>query len=321
MRESIVRLAHTAAALCALIASSAGAAQPAASDTFYGTTEPFASDAIYFVVTDRFVDGDPSNDQRNQGGAHRTFDVPVPGPHGESANIGYLGGDFKGVLDNAQYIHSMGFTAVWITPITDNPDEAFSGGDPIHWGASLADHGKTGYHGYWSDNFYRLDEHLPSKNLDFAAFTRAMRDKGLKTVLDIVANHGSPAWTMPTIQPKFGKIYDAAGKLVADEQNLPPDQLDPKRNPLHAFYKTKPILAQLSNIDETNPAVLDYFVGAYEQWIDAGRGGVPHRCGGTHASGLLEEVQRAYSRQTSRILHVRGEFRIRREQDRALHPY
>jgi cyclomaltodextrin glucanotransferase len=89
-------------------------------------------------------------------------------------------------------------------------------------------------------------------------------------VLDIVANHGSPAWTMPVIQPKFGKIYDANGKLVADEQNLPPEQLDPQHNPLHAFYKNKPILAQLSNIDENSPAALDYFVAAYDKWIGQG---------------------------------------------------
>ena len=226
-------------------------------DVFYGTTEPFASNAIYFVVTDRFVNGDRGNDHRDQGGAHHTFDIPVPGPNGETDNIGYLGGDFKGVLDNADYIRDLGFSAVWVTPITDNPDEAFTGGDPVKWGSGLADRGKTGYHGYWSSNFFELDEHLPSPGLDFAAFTHAMQDKGLKTVLDIVANHGSPAWTMPVIQPKFGKIYDGSGKLVADEQNLPPEQLDPQRNPLHAFYKTRPILAQLSNIDDSSAAALD----------------------------------------------------------------
>ncbi|HSE11063.1 MAG TPA: alpha-amylase family glycosyl hydrolase [Rudaea sp.] len=251
------------------LAACAPATRPDAGP-FYGTTEPFASNAIYFVVTDRFVDGDPGNDHREQGGAHRTFDIPVPGPNGESANIGYLGGDFKGVLDNADYIRDLGFSAVWITPITDNPDEAFTGGDPIKWGSGLADRGKTGYHGYWSDNFFELDEHLPSPGLDFAAFTHAMQAKGLKTVLDIVVNHGSPAWTMPVAQPKFGQIFDAAGRLVADEQNLPPEQLDPLHNPLHAFYKTKPILAQLSNIDDDNPAVLDYFVAAYDQWIAQG---------------------------------------------------
>ncbi|HET7062823.1 MAG TPA: alpha-amylase family glycosyl hydrolase [Rudaea sp.] len=252
------------------LAACAPATKPEASGPFYGTTEPFASNAIYFVVTDRFVNGDPGNDQRDQGGAHRTFDIPIPGPDGETDNIGYLGGDFKGVLDNAAYIKDLGFSAVWVTPITDNPDEAFTGGDPITWGSGLADRGKTGYHGYWSDNFFELDEHLPSPGLDFTAFTHAMQDSGLKVVLDIVANHGSPAWTMPAIQPKFGKLYDAAGKLVADEQNLPPEQLDPQHNPLHALYKTKPILAQLSNIDENSAPALDYFVAAYDKWIDQG---------------------------------------------------
>jgi cyclomaltodextrin glucanotransferase len=274
-----VRSTRTVLGFRLALAAAFGFALPASAtqktDAFYGTTEPFASEAIYFVVTDRFVNGDPSNDQRTQGeksagGALRTFDVPVPGPNGETDNIGYLGGDFKGVLDNADYIRALGFSAVWVTPITDNPDEAFSGGDPIHWASGLADRGKTGYHGYWSSNFYALDEHLPSKGLDFAAFTQRLHGEGLKVVLDIVANHGSPSWTMPQKQPKYGQIFDAAGKLVADHQNLPPEKLDPAHNPLHAFYKNSPILAQLSNIDETNPAVLDYFVGAYEQWIGQG---------------------------------------------------
>ena len=253
-----------------VLVACAPATNPGAAGPFYGTLEPFASEAIYFVMTDRFVNGDRGNDQREQGGANRTFDVPLSGPDGETDNIGYLGGDFKGVLDNADYIRELGFSAVWVTPITDNPDEAFTGGDPIHWRSGLADRGKTGYHGYWSDNFFVLDEHLPSPGLDFAAFTRQMREKGLKIVLDVVANHGSPAWTMPAVQPKFGQIFDANGKLVADEQNLPPEQLDPQHNPLHAFYKSKPILAQLSNIDENSTAALDYFAAAYSHWIDQG---------------------------------------------------
>ena len=250
-----------------------GCAQAAttAAPEFVGTGAPFASNAIYFVMTDRFVNGDPSNDQRGQGGVHRTFDIPVPGaPKGESANIGYLGGDFKGVLDNAGYIRGMGFGAVWITPIVDNPNEAFTGGDPVSWGSKFTDRGKTGFHGYWGVNFYKLDEHLPSKGLDFAQFTTKMRAHGLKTVLDIVANHGSPAFTMPKAQPMFGQIYDRDGKLIADQQNLPPYRLDPVRNPLHRFYHAYDDLVQLSNNDDRNPAVLDYFVGAYMQWADQG---------------------------------------------------
>jgi glycosidase len=253
------------------LALTLAAGQVAAQQVEYvGTDAPFASNAIYFVMTDRFVNGDTSNDHRDQGGAHHTFDIPVPGPNGESDNIGYLGGDFKGILDNAAYIRGMGFSAVWITPIVDNPDEAFTGGDPVTWGASLADRGKAGYHGYWGVNFYKLDEHLPSKDLDFAQFTDKMRAQGLKTVLDIVANHGSPSFSMPKAQPQFGQIFDKDGKLIADHQNLRPDQLDPLHNPLHRFYHAYDDLAQLSNNDDENPAVLDYFVGAYQQWADQG---------------------------------------------------
>jgi glycosidase len=241
------------------------------SNDFIGTAEPFAEHAVYFVLTDRFVNGDTSNDERTQGGAHPTFDQPVAGaPAGRSDNIGYLGGDFKGLLDNAEYIRGMGFGAVWVTPIVDNPDEAFTGGDPVKWGGMFTDRGKTGFHGYWGVNFYKLDEHLPSAGLDFAGLTKGLKQHGLKTVLDIVCNHGSPAYTMPSPQPMYGKLYDKGGTLIADHQNLPPGQLDPKGNPLHAFYNTTPGLAQLSDINENDPRVLDYFVGAYSQWIDQG---------------------------------------------------
>lgn len=261
-------------------------AVPARADELYGTLEPFASKAIYFVMTDRFVNGDPSNDHRDQGGRHRTFDLPTPGaPAGQSDNIGYLGGDFKGIVDNAGYIHDMGFGAVWVTPIVDNPDEAFTGGGRVRWGSAMTDRGKTGYHGYWGVNFYKLDEHLPSKGLDFAGFTRAMKGQQLDVVLDIVANHGSPAYSMPKAQPKFGQIFDKDGRKLADHQNLDPAQLDPKHNPMHAFYNTGGGLAQLSDLAEDNPAVLDYLAGAYEQWIEQGAaafrvdtiGWMPHR--------------------------------------------
>ncbi len=249
---------------------------------YVGTTEPFASDAVYFVVTDRFVNGDPSNDHRDQGGAHRTFDIPVPCPDKVDGNIGYLGGDFKGVLDNAGYIRDLGFGAVWITPIVDNPDEAFTGSKEISCTSTLTDRGKTGYHGYWGINFYTVDEHLPSAGLDFAAFTKGLHDARLKVVLDIVGNHGSPAWTMPKRQPQFGQLFDKDGKLVADHQNLPPQQLDPAHNPLHAFYNNiGPVdaekgsifdgnLAELGDFNEHNPAVMDYLVGAYLQWTAQG---------------------------------------------------
>ncbi|MDQ3038263.1 MAG: alpha-amylase family glycosyl hydrolase [Pseudomonadota bacterium] len=252
-------------------ATSRSTPAPAVTPEYYGTLEPFASQAVYFVLTDRFVNGDPSNDQRQQGGKNRTFDIQTPGaPKGRTDNIGYLGGDFRGILDHAAYIRDMGFGALWLTPIVDNPDEAFTGGEQVKWGGQHTDLGKTGYHGYWGVNFFKLDEHLPSADLDFAGLAAGLQKHGLLTVLDIVANHGSPAYTMPVDQPKFGEIYGRDGSLVADHQNLHPSKLDPAGNPLHRWYNSKAGLAQLSDINETNPEVLEYFVSAYSQWIDQG---------------------------------------------------
>ncbi len=238
-------------------------------EDYYGTLEPFASEAVYFLMTDRFVDGDLGNNHEDQGGAELgTFDRPIKLEGLPTGNIGYLGGDFKGIVANADYIADMGFTAVWITPIVDNPNEAFTGG--IRPGEGFgADKGKTGYHGYWGVNFFVEDEHLVSPGLDFGQFTQAMDDAGLKTVLDVVCNHGSPAYTMPEDQPMYGELYDAEGRLLADHQNLHPSDLDPA-NPLHAFYRREPDLAQLSDMDWENPDVLEYFVAAYLQWIEQG---------------------------------------------------
>ena len=145
------------------------------------------------------------NDYRNglvyhTGFQHRalgSFDLPLACPDGVVANLGYLGGDFRGLLDQADYIREMGFSAVWITPIAENPDQRFTGGSEITCSSSLSDRGKAAYHGYWAINFHRTDEHLPSADLDFAGLTHGLKAKGLKTVLDIVGNHGSPSWSVP----------------------------------------------------------------------------------------------------------------------------
>jgi cyclomaltodextrin glucanotransferase len=268
---------------CAMVEYGVPEAIPASD--YFGTLEPFASEAVYFIVTDRFVDGDPTNNYPDQGGVELgTFDRPIRMADLPPGNIGYLGGDFKGVLDNAAYIADMGFTAIWLTPIVDNPEEAFTGGKPPGAGGSN-DYGKTGYHGYWGVNFFELDEHLPSAGLDYADLTRSLRDDhGIKTVLDIVCNHGSPSFSMTHDQPKYGEIYDADGRLVADHGNLHPSELDDS-NRLHDFFRREPDLAELSDMDFDNPDVLEYFVAAHSQWIDQGAAAVridtikhmPHR--------------------------------------------
>ncbi len=236
-----------------------------------GTQEPFASEAVYFLLTDRFVDGDPSNNHQTQGGANPSFDIPLIGPNGATANVGYQGGDFQGIVNNAEYIRDLGFSAIWLSPVVDNPDEAFTGGEQVDYG-KFGDKGKTGYHGYWGVNFFELDEHWPSENLNFKQLTSVLKQSDLKTVLDVVANHGSPSYDMPVDQPKYGELYDAQGTLVLDHQNLHPTDLTPASNPLHKMLHPvrDPYLAQLSNFDETNPELEDYLIDAYLHWIDQG---------------------------------------------------
>jgi cyclomaltodextrin glucanotransferase len=277
-----MRLRPLAPLLAGLLAASSGAAQhttaaapsvsAAPAQAFVGTTEPMAAHAIYFVMTDRFVNGDPSNDHREQGlPDHGTWGGALPGaPAGKADFVGYLGGDFRGLLNNAGYIRDMGFGALWLTPIVEQPDEAFSGGTPVAWGRMFTDGGKSGYHGYWATNYYKIDEHLPSNGLGFRELTAGLRARGLKTVLDVVANHGSPSFSAPTQRDSFGKLFNEAGELVADHQNLPPRRLKPATNPLHAFFRTEPDIAELSNLDERNPAVVDYLVGSSLKWLGEG---------------------------------------------------
>ncbi len=241
----------------------------AAGPVLHGTSEPFSAEAIYFIITDRFVDGDPSNNYETQGGEHPTWALRLDGPDGKFANVGYMGGDLQGVINNIDFVKDMGFTAVWLTPVVDNPNQAFTGSEQITYGGQFKDGGKTGYHGYWATNFYKADEHLISDTLSVKDYTSAMHDAGLKTVFDIVANHGSPSFSMPVDQPGFGKIYDASGKLVADHLNTHPTELDTSA-PLQAFFHDYPDLVELSNLDESNPDVQDYLINSYLYWIEQG---------------------------------------------------
>ncbi|MCL1035680.1 cyclomaltodextrin glucanotransferase [Shewanella submarina] len=266
----MAKLSFVGAAIAAALTGNAQASQPElVGSDLMGTRDPFAANAVYFVVTDRFVDGDPANNFEQDSG----WQLPVS-LEGNSANVGYMGGDFKGILNNADYIREMGFSAIWMTPIVENPAEAFTGGDEIKPHGFAMDRGKAAYHGYWGTNFYKLDKHLPSAGLDFVQLNKQLADKGLSTVLDVVINHGSPAYTMTDEQYRtslFGKLYNEQGELVADHGNLAPELLDTDK-PLQAFFNTKRDLAQLADMNTGKPEVMDYFVNAYLKWLGQGAG-------------------------------------------------
>lgn len=124
-------------------------------------------EVFYFVLPDRFYNGDTSNDQGS-----KTVAISQGG-FDKTRKSWYHGGDVRGLMDKLDYIQQMGVTAIWLTPILRN--QAIQGED-------------TGYHGYWVLDFTQIDPHLGS-NDDLKAFIDASHAKGMKVYFDIITNH------------------------------------------------------------------------------------------------------------------------------------
>lgn len=122
---------------------------------------------IYFMLTDRFDDGDPSNNNPNG----ENYDTE----HSET----YHGGDFQGIIDRLDYLEELGINTIWITPIVDNVDHNH------RYGKEGAQYG---YHGYWAKDFTKVDEHLGDLET-FKELIDKAHDRGIKLMVDVVLNH------------------------------------------------------------------------------------------------------------------------------------
>lgn len=123
---------------------------------------------IYFAVTDRFFDGNPSNNN--------------PG-YDTSANgcSSYHGGDFAGLTQKLDYLKDLGVNTVWITPIVANDMKAGLQTD-------IAGITSWGYHGYWASSFEKIDSHLGTEE-EFKELLDAAHARGMKIMVDVVLNH------------------------------------------------------------------------------------------------------------------------------------
>jgi glycosidase len=128
-------------------------------------------EVIYFLLPDRFENGDPGNDRGGLTGdrlktgfdpAHKGF---------------YHGGDLKGLIQRLDYIQGMGVTAIWFAPVFKN--KAVQGGPGTY---------SAGYHGYWVTDFTQVDPHFGT-NAEFKAFVDAAHARGMKVYMDIITNH------------------------------------------------------------------------------------------------------------------------------------
>lgn len=122
----------------------------------------FREETIYFLITTRFYDGDPSNNFYCRDRIQFDSSGNAVDPHWR--------GDFKGLIEKLDYIQDLGFTAIWITP----PIENRSGLD---------------YHGYHGYDWYKIDPRLESEGATYQDLINAVHDKGMKIIQDVVINH------------------------------------------------------------------------------------------------------------------------------------
>jgi pullulanase len=137
---------------------------------------------IYFMLTDRFNDGDESN---NGTGYDPTHDEA------------YHGGDFRGIINKLDYLDNLGINTIWISPIVDNID--FNKGVDFQTTDGL-EAKQYGYHGYWAKDFTSLDEHLGKMN-DFKELIDKAHSRGMKIMVDVVLNHAG--YGMDSIEPNW----------------------------------------------------------------------------------------------------------------------
>ncbi len=216
------------------------------------TGDDFREESIYFLMTDRFVNVNSSND--------------YSGRDDFGENIGYNGGDFQGIIDNLDYIKGMGFTAIWITPVVDNPDYRFNG--------EGIDKNKASYHGYWGMDFTKCDEHWESSGATFDELVNAVHAKDMKLVLDIVCNHASPAYTMNPELEGFGEVWEN-GTKIHDHGNHPTYPSAEMDDP-YWFHHNGPggdtyhDLAQLADFNTENEHVRIWLKNVYTGWQNKG---------------------------------------------------
>ncbi|KQZ44187.1 alpha-amylase family glycosyl hydrolase [Duganella sp. Root1480D1] len=136
---------------------------------------------VYFLVTDRFANGDKSNDL-------------AYGRKADAAPLrGFMGGDFKGLTAKikAGYFDDLGVDVIWTTPPVEQ----------IHAGTDEGTGKSYGFHGYWARDFTAMDANLGTEK-DFGDFVEAAHARGIRVLLDVVMNHTGPVTEADPVWPE-----------------------------------------------------------------------------------------------------------------------
>lgn len=202
-----------------------------------GANKDWDESIIYFMVTDRFSDGNAENND-----AYGVGDYDLNGPSS------YHGGDFAGVTNKLDYLKDLGVNTIWITPIVENITE----------GQKTSEAGITsyGYHGYWASDFEKLNKHLGTVE-ELHTLIKQAHARGIKIMVDVVLNHAG--YEMNNTEKFKGMFHESvAGNDILEWQDGLPDfatENENVRNQLINWQK-----AWVSEIGKTSDGdSIDYF--------------------------------------------------------------
>ncbi|HKH17390.1 MAG TPA: alpha-amylase family glycosyl hydrolase [Solirubrobacteraceae bacterium] len=221
-RAAIVVLA---AALSACVATAPAAAQGRGAQ--HSLRSPVTDESFYFVMADRFENGDKTNDL---GGLP---DDRLVSGFDPTAKGFYNGGDLRGLLQRIDYIRGLGTDSIWLTPSFRNK------------AVQLEDGPSAGYHGYWITDFTQIDPHLGT-NDDLRALVDAAHARGMKVYFDIITNHTADVIgyeggaRRPYISKDVEPYRDAAG-VAFDDRDFAGTSSFPPLDPVASFPYT-PVL-------------------------------------------------------------------------------
>jgi pullulanase-type alpha-1,6-glucosidase len=169
---------------------------------------------FYFVMADRFANGDESNDTGGLDGdrMEHGFDPTDKGF--------YHGGDIAGLMDRLDYIEGLGTTAIWLTPSFQNRPVQGTGDDA-----------SAGYHGYWITDFTRIDPHFAT-NAELRSFIDEAHERGIKVFFDIITNHTADVISYEEgrysyVSKEAEPYRDAEGNVFDDADHAGKDTFPP----------------------------------------------------------------------------------------------
>lgn len=182
--------------LSILIAMLSGSLPVAAVESTTDLGPLTSRDVVYQIITDRFYDGDPTNNIPDG------FDSTLFDGTGNDLKL-YQGGDWAGIIDKIPYLKGMGITAVWISAPYENRDDEI-----IDYQADGSVNRWTSFHGYHVRNYFATNKHFGTLN-EFKGLRDALHENGMKLVIDFVTNHTS-RWQNPTANyiAEDGKLYE-----------------------------------------------------------------------------------------------------------------